>query len=138
MFASERLNMFRSGHLRRLWALSIFLGLAFIGLGARLVVLQVRQQEKYGKIAAVLTQRYFLHQPRRSDILDANGNPLATSMPVKEVLVDPTCLGTHYAEVAHLLAPLVSWNEGQLAQRLRPVRTNEQGVMVADHFLDHT
>jgi cell division protein FtsI/penicillin-binding protein 2 len=128
--------MVRSGHLRRLCALSVFLGLAFIGLGARLVVLQVRQHEKYRKIAAVLTQRYFLHQPRRSDILDANGNPLATSIPVKEVLVDPTCLGTHYAEVAHLLAPLVSWNEGQLAQRLRPVRTNEQGVIVTNRFVD--
>src|SRR5713101_2752564 len=98
MLASEPLNMVRSGHLRRLFALSVFLGLAFIGLGARLVVLQ---HEKYRKIAAVLTQRYFLHQPRRSDILDANGNPLATSVPVKEVLVDPTCLGPHYAEVAH-------------------------------------
>src|SRR5437899_5695705 len=124
--------MVRSGHLRRLCALSIVLGLAFIGLGARLVVLQVRQHEKYRKIAAVLTQRYFLHQPRRSDILDANGNPLATSIPVKEVLVDPTCLGPHYAEVAHVLAPLVFWHEWQLAQRLRPVRSNAHGVMVSN------
>src|SRR6266567_14126 len=135
-FESGPLNTVRSAHLRRLFAWSVFLGLAFIGLGARLVALQVRQHEKYRKIAAVLTQRYFLRQPRRSDILDANGNPLATSMPVKEILVDPTCLGPYSAEVARVLAPLVSWNEAPLAQRLRPVRTNEQGVMVTNRFVD--
>src|SRR5260370_9979198 len=57
-------------------------------------------------------------------------------MPVKEVLLDPTGMGTHSAEVAHLFAPLVSWNEWQLAQRLRPVRTSEQGVMVTTRFVD--
>src|SRR5262245_36049751 len=127
-------SMVKSSHLRRLFALSLLLGLVLAGLGARLVVLQVWHHEKYRRIAEFNTQRFFLREPRRGDILDANGNPLATSVPVKKVFANPVLLGPHYAEVARMLAPLLSYEEAELIRVLRPVilRTNEHGVPVTN------
>jgi len=110
------------------------LGLIFAGLGIRQGVLQVWRHEKYRRIAEFNTQRFFLREPRRGDILDANGNPLATSVPVKKVFANPVLLGRHYVDVARVLAPLLSYDEAELIRALRPVilRTNEQGVPVTN------
>src|SRR5512136_1667211 len=70
-----------SKHLRRLLFVAIFVGTGFVALGARLYVLQVVRHEKYRTIADNNTQRVFYREPRRGDILDANGNLLATSVP---------------------------------------------------------
>src|SRR5574341_854363 len=111
--------MVKSGAARRLLALAICLGFAFAGLGARLVVLQVRDHEKYRAIAE--RKRVFLREPRRGDILDANGNPLATSLPVKKLFADPQFIGPYYREVAHALAPLLGTDQQELALTLKPV-----------------
>ncbi len=125
--------MIKPTHLRRLLALAVLLGLALSALGYRLVVLQVFQHEKYRQIAGRNTQRVFLREPRRGDILDARGNPLATSIPVKRVGADPRYVGRHAAEVAHVLAPLIQWDETALARRLQPVlRTNQAGLLVTN------
>src|SRR5947199_6583736 len=116
--------------LRRLFALATLVCLGLAGLGARLVELQVIRHEKFKKIAEWNTQSFWLRDSRRGDILDVNGNPLATSVPVKKIFANPRFLGEHYPEVARALAPLLSYNETELALRLRPVivRTNEQGM----------
>ena len=126
--------MAKTIHLRRLLSLAVLLCLGLAGLGARLVVLQVIRHEKFKKIAEWNTQSYLLREPRRGDILDVNGNPLATSVPVKKVFANPRFIGGRYPEVARALAPLLSYNEGELARRLRPmiVRTNEQGKPVTN------
>ena len=126
--------MIRSTHLRRLGFLAILVCVALTGLGARLIDLQVYRHERFRKIAEGNTQSFALREPPRGDILDVNGNPLATSIPVKRVFANPRFLGDHYPEVAHVLAPLLCWDESELAQRLRPVivRTNEHGLLVTN------
>ena len=71
------------------------------------------------------TQREFRQAPRRGDILDAHGNLLATSVPVKTVCADPSLIGNQQAVVAHALAPLLQMNEAELYQRLFP-RVSEE------------
>ena len=128
--------MIKPGHLRRLLGLAIILGIAFAALGYRLMVLQVFQHEKYRAIAE--RKHLFLREPRRGDILDVNGNPLATSVPVKKVFANPRFLGVHYAEVARVLAPLLSYPEAELIQKLKPgvVRTNEHGTPVTNSYVN--
>ena len=126
--------MVKTNRLGRLFSLGALLCLVLGGLGTRLVVLQVSRHEELKKIAEWNTQSYVLREPRRGDILDVNGNPLATSVPVKKVFANPRFLGDHYREVARVLAPLLAYPEAELAVRLRPViiRTNDQGIPVTN------
>ena len=128
--------MIRPTHLRRLFAFTIFAALAFIGLGGRLYLLQVIRHDKYRDIVDDNTQRVYLKQPRRGDILDANGHQLATSLPVKRILADPSLIYPYQATVAQAMAPLLSMSEGELLQALRPLRTNETGIVYTNKFVD--
>src|SRR5204862_7179902 len=103
-------------------------------LGSRLVLRQVVWHDKLKRVAEWNTQSFTVREPRRGDILDVNGNPLATSVPVKKVFANPRFIGARYPEVARALAPLLSYNEAELGPRLRPtiVRTNEQGLPVTN------
>src|SRR5215475_1974080 len=92
---------------RRLMWLALLLCLAFAGLGYRLVDLQLLRHEQLSAKAQQNTQREFLLEPRRGDILDVKGNPLATSILVKTICADPVLIGNRQAEVAHTLAPLL-------------------------------
>lgn len=123
-------------HLRRLVLFAILAGLGFIGLGFRLYVLQVLRHDKYRDIVGDNTQRTFLKPPRRGDILDVNGHQLATSLPVRRVLADPSLIDPHQGEVARAIAPLLSWDESALRQALRLLRTNEVGQVRTNKFVD--
>ncbi len=116
--------------------LACFLGLAFAGLCARLVVLQVHDHVKYRAVAE--RKKVYLREPRRGDILDINGNPLATSVPVKKVFANPRFLGSHYADVARVLAPILEINREELTAKLRPVvlRTNEYGMPLTNGWVN--
>src|SRR5689334_7967265 len=94
-------------HFRRLFGLAAVLFLVFISLGARLVYLQVVCHDRYRKIADYNTQSLSVRPARRGDILDAKGNPLAVSLPVKRVVANPAFMGPHYVEVARKLAPML-------------------------------
>src|SRR5688572_12485446 len=124
------------GHKRRLVVLTCCLGLAFAGLGARLVMLQVHDHDKYRAVAE--RKKVYLREPRRGDIVDINGNPLATSVPVKKIFANPRFLGPHYAEVARTLAPLLGMNEADIARKLQPVvlRTNEYGMPLTNAWVN--
>lgn len=128
--------MIRPTHLRRLFVFAILAGLAFVGLGARLYVVQVVRHDRYKDIVGDNTQRVFLKQPRRGDILDADGHVLATSLSVKRVLADPTLIHPYQAEVARAIAPILSMNEVELAHALRLLRTNDLGVAYTNKFAD--
>ena len=128
--------MVKSGHLRRLLALAIFLSLVFGGLAARLVDLQVWKHEKYRDISERLAKRVYFREPRRGDILDVNGNPLATSLPVLRVCADPSMMGRYYGEVARVLAPVLEYNEADLARLLYPWRTNADRTISARKYVD--
>jgi cell division protein FtsI/penicillin-binding protein 2 len=121
--------------LKRVLLLLGLLGLAFTGLGYRLVDLQVLRHDELSKLAQDNTQHEFWQAPRRGNILDAHGNLLATSIPVKTICADPSLLGNQQAAVAHALAPLLQLDEAALCQRLFPrVSKNDKGRMVTNNL----
>src|ERR1019366_8508266 len=123
--------------IRRALLLLIFLGAAFAGLGYRLVDLQILRHDELSAKAQRNTQREFRQAPRRGDILDASGNILATSVPVKTICADPSLIGNQPAVVAHALAPLLELNEAALAQKLTPrgcVSENTGGEMATNEL----
>src|ERR1019366_3217144 len=122
---------------RRAVLLLGFLGAAFAGLGYRLVDLQILRHDELSAKAQRNTQREFRQAPRRGDILDANGNLLATSVPVKTICADPSLIGSQPAAVAHALAPLLQLNEAAHAQKLTPrsyVTTNSDDELVTNEL----
>jgi cell division protein FtsI/penicillin-binding protein 2 len=85
--------------IKRALLLLIFIGAAFTGLAYRLVDLQVLRHDELSRLADENTHRDYWQEPRRGDILDVNGNVLATSVEVKTVCVDPTlCAGAMVAD----------------------------------------
>src|SRR5581483_4335027 len=120
---------------RRLLLLALLLGVAFAGLGYRLVDLQVIRHDELRALAQQNTQRELFFVPRRGDILDVKGNLLATSAFVKMICADPTLIGNRQAEVARVLAPLLQMSEADLNQRLAPrVWKNDKGEWATNQF----
>jgi len=116
--------------------LAFLLAAAFVGLGYRLVDLQVVRHEELRAKAQENTQHELLLEPRRGDILDAKGNLLATSVFVKTVCADPSLLGNRQVDVAHAIAPILQLNESQLLQRLSmKVHQNEKGQMITNSYV---
>lgn len=129
---------FPSRGTRRAWFPALLVVLAFAGLGVRLYWLQVVEHPKWRSQAERNTERLFLVEPRRGDILDANGNPLTASVPIKRVFANPRFIGPYYPEVARVLAPLLQMEERALAEQLRPVisGTNELNQPVTNAFVN--
>ena len=116
--------------------MTLLLGVAFAGLGYRLVDLQVLRHDDLQNEARQNTERGYALQPRRGDILDARGGLLATSVFVKTVCADPALIGHRQAEVAHALAPLLHLDEAELVQRLaQRVRLNEKGALITNQYV---
>src|ERR1017187_8512910 len=121
---------------RRLLLLALLLGLAFAGLGYRLVDLQVLRYAELSVKARGNTHREYTLEPRRGDILDAKGNLLATSAFVKTVCADPALIGNRQAEVARAVAPLLQVSESELFQRLPPrLVRNTDGAVTTNHYV---
>src|SRR5258706_753639 len=110
----------RQQQLNRTLLLLGFVVLAFIGLGYRLTDLQVWRHEELVKMADIRTVRTTWHPARRGDILDANGNQLATSVFVKTICADPSMIGGQTAIVAHALAPMLGMDEADLFKKMIP------------------
>ena len=108
---------FQSG---RLTLLACLLVGAFCALGFRLADLQVRQHAELTSEAEDNTKRSALRAPRRGEILDIQGNPMAASVFVKTVCADPTLIGDYHVDTARILAPLLQMRESELAEKLRP------------------
>ena len=122
--------------LKRVLLLLGLLGLAFAGLGYRLVDLQVLRHDELAAKAQLNTQREFWQAPRRGNILDAHGNLLATSIFVKTVCADPLLMGGKPAVVARALAPLLQMSEADLYQRLLPrLAKNQKGETVTNRYV---
>lgn len=114
---------------RKLLMLGLLLCAAFSGLGYRLVDLQCLRHDELSAKAESNTRREFIFEPRRGDILDVNGNVLATSAFVKTVCADPSLMNERQADiVARAVAPLLGLNEPALYQRLATrIRVNDKG-----------
>ena len=123
--------------IRRAVLLLVLLSAAFAGLGYRLVDLQILRHDELSAKAQHNTQREYRQAPRRGDILDANGNILATSVPVKTVCADPSLIGSNSWAVAQVIAPLLQLNETAIAQKLTPrsfLAKNSDGETVTNEL----
>jgi cell division protein FtsI/penicillin-binding protein 2 len=119
--------------LRRVLLLMLLLGAAFAGLGYRLVDLQVLRHDELTRISESNTEHDFFKAPRRGNILDVNGNLLATSISLNTVCANPSLIGNQQAVVAHAIAPLLGMSEDVLCQRLIPrIWKNEKGEIVTN------
>ncbi|MBC8095285.1 MAG: hypothetical protein H7Y43_05695, partial [Akkermansiaceae bacterium] len=128
--------MARKIQFSRLVLLVTLLVLAFAGLAYRLVDLQVLRHGRLRAIAQQNTQREYLFEPRRGDILDCKGNLLATSVPVKVVCADPTLIGHRAGEVARALAPSLQMSEAEVYQKLLPrTRLNDKGETITNCYV---
>lgn len=107
--------------------------LAFIGLCYRLTDLQVWRHEELSKMAEKRSVRTTWQTAKRGDILDANGNQLATSVLVNTICADPSLIGGQQTIVARAIAPLLGMSEADLYQRLVPrVSMNSKGETVTN------
>ncbi len=122
LIMSSQLQIFRA---------KIFLGLLGLGFAiviGQLVNLQVVQHTKFSQQVIQNTQREFMQSPRRGDILDANNNVLATSVPVKTISANPSLLGDLQPVVARAIAPYLQMDEATLIKKLTPSLTrNSKG-----------
>ncbi|MBI1841118.1 MAG: penicillin-binding protein 2 [Verrucomicrobia bacterium] len=128
---------FRPGQLRWLLGFACALGLALGGLGVRLFVLQVKRHDELRALAMLMTQESIVREPWRGDILDANGNTLARSQPVKRVCADPVLIRDRQRDVARVLSPILGMTEEALSERLRiTTRTLTNGIVRTNRFVD--
>jgi cell division protein FtsI/penicillin-binding protein 2 len=125
----------RGQQLARLLAMLALVVATFAGLGYRLMDLQVLRHDELSRLAEKSSQAKIPQAARRGDILDVNGNLLATSVPVKTVCVNPSLIGNQQAAVAHALAPLLQMNEADLFQKLQPrLMKNSKGQTVTNQY----
>ena len=123
----------RDQQIRRALALLALVLLAFAGLGFRLVDLQVWRHDELAQLAEQKTQQTSWFQPKRGDILDANGDRLATTVFVKMICADPSLIGGQTTIVARNIAPLLGMSEAELYQKLLPrMMTNSQGEIITN------
>jgi cell division protein FtsI/penicillin-binding protein 2 len=132
----------RRQQFKRVLALLALVVMAFIGLGFRLVDLQLWRHDELAKLAQDNTQQKFWQAAKRGDILDVNGNLLATSIFVKTVCANPSLLanqrliGNPQMTFARALAPLLQVDENKLYQQLLPrVWKNQKGEMATNQYV---
>ncbi len=128
-------RMTNKQQIRRALLLLAFLAAAFGGLGYRLVDLQVFRHDELSAKAEQNTQREFWQAPRRGDILDVNGNILATSVSGEDDLRRSVVDGNFQPLIARAIAPILKLNEADLAKRLTPYLTrNSNGEVVTNNL----
>jgi len=127
--------MTKQTQFRRVWMFTLLVCAAFAGLGYRLVDIQVVRHDEFSARAQEGTERETIQAPRRGDILDARGNPLATSVPVKTIVADPSLIGNQQAAVARAIAPLLGLPEADVYQKLFPrIGKNDRGELVTNNL----
>lgn len=89
-------------------------------LSWRLVDLQVLRHPELKDRAADNTRSVATFKPGRGDIRDSRGAVLATSIPVRRVVADPTLMGTNQVLVARAIAPVLGLDAVELERRFQP------------------
>jgi cell division protein FtsI (penicillin-binding protein 3) len=123
----------REQQFKRALVLLALVVLAYAGLGLRLVDLQIWRHDELSQQAERKMQLKRWFTAKRGDILDANGDVLATSVSVQTVCADPSMIGGQQVVVARALAPLLQMSEADLQQRLIPrIQKNSRGETVTN------
>lgn len=122
-------------HNGRIKWFTLFLLLGFVGIAGRLVYLQVYKHEVFSKEVDDGQERYIALQPRRGNILDRNGNILATTVFGYTLGADPTFMGPYYKEVASVLSPFLEMDTAELAAKLEPrMVATRDGRVIPDQW----
>ncbi len=109
-----------------LWALAIF---------ARLIVLQVVQHAKYVEKARKQQEAEVAIPAPRGSIIDRNGQPLAISVPVSSVSVNPLQISNPQM-ASEILASYLKLDQRTLYNRLAGARSNHRGFLWIKHDMD--
>ena len=108
----------------RIVLLSSLVFVALAGLAGRLVWLQVLDRDELLSYVERSRREVIVENARRGDILDARGNILATSLPMREVGVDPQVVRpedrSKWPRLAALLGLPLPEVEAILTTRFRP------------------
>ena len=95
----------------------VVLTLAFGGIGARLVMLQVVQYPEFASLAAAQRERDIVFPPHRGSVFDRNGQSLGVSVELQTVFTDPSQVENAY-EAAAKLAPVLRIPRRRLEEKL--------------------
>ncbi|MBI1724900.1 MAG: penicillin-binding protein 2 [Candidatus Tectomicrobia bacterium] len=79
----------KEGHLRRLIACGALVGLGFGALAVKLFLIQIRDREFLVSYAERQLRRTLVLRPKRGEILDAQGRPLAVSVEASSLYANP-------------------------------------------------
>lgn len=121
-------HILSNAHRGRVILLVSLITAGYVGLGVRLVDIQVYQHDKHAEHALDNTRRKVIHASRRGDILDSRGAVLATSRIAKTVCADPSLIGTNQLLVARTIAPILGLDVNGMAKRMqRRVYTDAAG-----------
>jgi cell division protein FtsI (penicillin-binding protein 3) len=108
------------------WAVAIF---------ARLIVLQVVQHKKYVEMAREQQEKLIPIPAARGSIFDRNGQPLAISVPVASVSVNPRQI-TDPRMASEVLASFLNLDRVTLYDRLASAKRNHKGFLWIKHDMD--
>jgi cell division protein FtsI (penicillin-binding protein 3) len=111
---------------RRLVSLFVVFTFAFLAMAARLVTLQLVDAPAYARLAVEQREREVEFPARRGAILDRSGNPLAISVDLHTVFVDPAHV-KNIEFAARKLAPVLLQTVGSLRDKL-------DGAVPGDRF----
>ena len=109
-----------------LWALAIL---------ARLIVLQVVQHDKYVERARKQQEAEVPIPAPRGSIFDRNGQPLAISVPVASVSVNPQQVADPKM-ASEVLASYLKLDQATLYNRLATARHTHKGFLWVKHDMD--
>jgi cell division protein FtsI (penicillin-binding protein 3) len=115
--------------------MAVILFLWAMGILGRLVLLQVVQHAKYAAMAKRQQEDQLAIAAPRGSIFDRNGQPLAISVPVDSVSVNPMQIAD-LKNASQILGPMLNLDQAVLYQRLVTARANHKGFFWVKHKMD--
>ena len=119
----------------RLTLMAVILLLWALGIFARLVMLQVVQHGKYVAMARAQQEKQLDIHAARGTILDRNGQPLAISVPVDSVSVNPRQI-SDLKMASEVLGSVLNLDQSDLFNKLTTARRNHSGFLWIKHKMD--
>jgi len=119
----------------RLASMAVILFLWALGIFARLIVLQVVQHKKYVEIARKQQEEQIPIPAPRGSIFDRNGQPLAISVPVASVSVNPQQIADPQM-ASEVLSSFLKLDRATLSARLEAARRTHKGFLWVKHGMD--
>ena len=119
----------------RLTMMAVILFLWSVAIFARLIMLQVVEHTKYVEKARKQQEEEVAIPAPRGTIFDRNGQPLAISVPVASVSVNPQQI-TDPKMAAELLGSFLELDQPTLYSKIITARENHKGFLWIKHTMD--